>query len=120
MPEYRSNRRKGTEYEDIAVEYMKQHQMQVVEQNYRCRQGEIDIIGREEDYLLFVEVKYRKDAKKGYPAEAVTPTKRLRILQTARYYLYTHHFPETTKLRFDVVAILGDEIQYIKDAFSVW
>lgn len=117
MPEGRTNRSKGTEYECKAAAYMEQHNMQVIEQNYRCRQGEIDIVGREKDYLLFVEVKYRKDTKKGYPSEAVTPAKQARIYQAARYYLYAHHIPEHTKIRFDVAAILGEEIQYMKNAF---
>lgn len=118
MPEQKTNRSKGTEYECKAAFYMEQHNMQVLERNYRCRQGEIDIVGRENDYLLFVEVKYRKDTRNGYPSEAVTPAKQARIFQVARYYLYSHHMPETTKVRFDVAAILGEEIQYIKNAFS--
>lgn len=91
--------------------------MKLLARNYQCRQGEVDIIAGEDTYLLFVEVKYRKDLRKGYPAEAVTPAKQRRIRQVARYYLYEHHLPEDTPVRFDVAAILGEEIQYIRNAF---
>lgn len=112
-----NTRRIGSEYEKKAVEYMLQNGMQVLETNYRCKQGEIDIIGKEDDYLLFVEVKFRKNVRSGYPAEAVTPAKQNRIIQTARYYLYSHNLSEYTKMRFDVAAILGEELKYIRNAF---
>ena len=112
-----NKRQIGSEYETRAAQYMQDQGMEILERNYRCRQGEIDIIAREEGYLLFVEVKYRKDLQKGYPAEAVTPAKQKRIRQAARYYLYEHHMPEETPVRFDVAAILGEELQYIRNAF---
>lgn len=108
----------GSEYEQRAIRYMQENSIQVLEQNYRCRQGEVDIIGKEEDYLLFVEVKYRSSQQSGYPAEAVTATKQRTIYRVAEYYLYSHHLPENTKVRFDVVAILGNEITYIRNAFE--
>ncbi|MBP3507017.1 MAG: YraN family protein [Lachnospiraceae bacterium] len=107
----------GSEYEALAVTYLQKQGIQILARNYRCRQGEIDIIGKENQYLLFVEVKYRKDLRAGYPAEAVTLTKQKRIYQTARYYLYENQMSEDTPIRFDVVAILGEEIQYIRNAF---
>ena len=107
----------GSNYETLAISYMQEQGIQILTRNYRCRQGEIDIVAKEEGYLLFVEVKYRKDLRSGYPAEAVTLAKQRRIYQTARYYLYENHLPENTPVRFDVVAILGKEIQYIRNAF---
>lgn len=107
----------GSEYEALAVAYMEQQGMRILERNYRCKQGEIDIVAKESQYLLFVEVKYRKNLSSGHPAEAVTPAKQQRIYQTARYYLYEHHLSEDTPVRFDVAAILGQEIQYIRNAF---
>lgn len=112
-----NKRQIGSKYETMAIHYMQEQGMEVLCRNYHCKQGEIDIIAKEEPYLLFVEVKYRADLKKGYPAEAVTSLKQQRILQTARYYLYEHHLPEETAVRFDVVAILGEELQYIRNAF---
>lgn len=112
-----NKRQIGSEYETRTVRYMQNQGMEILQRNYRCRQGEVDIIAREDKYLLFVEVKYRKDLKKGYPAEAVTPAKQKRIRQAACYYLYEHHLPEDTPVRFDVAAILGEELQYIRNAF---
>lgn len=112
-----NKRQIGKEYETRTIQYMKGQGMEILERNYHCRQGEVDIVARENSYLLFVEVKYRKDLQKGYPAEAVTPAKQKRIRQVAWYYLYEHHMPEETPVRFDVAAILGKEMQYIRDAF---
>lgn len=112
-----NKRQIGSKYEAIAASYMQEHGMKILRRNYYCRQGEIDLIARDEPYLLFVEVKYRKNLQGGYPAEAVTPLKQRRIIQAARYYLYEQHLPEDTPVRFDVVAILGDNIQYIRNAF---
>lgn len=112
-----NKRQTGSQYEEKAAEYMKQHGYQILERNYRCRQGEIDIIAQDGDYLVFVEVKYRGSTEKGYPAEAVTERKQRTIRQVAAYYLYSRRLSEQTPVRFDVAAILGEEIQYIKNAF---
>lgn len=112
-----NKRQTGSQYEEKAAEYMKQQGYRILERNYRCRQGEIDIIAQDEAYLVFVEVKYRSSTEKGYPAEAVTERKQRIIRQVAAYYLYSRRLSEQTPVRFDVAAILGEEIQYIKNAF---
>lgn len=112
-----NKRRIGSRYEAMAASYMQEHGMTILHRNYYCRQGEIDIIAREEPYLLFVEVKFRRDLRNGYPAEAVTLKKQQRMIRAARYYLYEQHLPEDTPVRFDMVFILGSELQYIRDAF---
>lgn len=61
----------GTEYETLAGEYLTRHGYQILCRNFHCRQGEIDIIARDRDYLVFIEVKYRRDEHEGDPAEAV-------------------------------------------------
>jgi len=66
---------------------------------------------------VFVEVKYRRSARNGVPAEAVTGYKQAHIRQAAQYYLYTHRYGEEVPCRFDVVSILGDEICWMKDVF---
>lgn len=112
------NRRKiGKTYEEQAADYLRTQGMKILEQNYRSRNGEIDLIGRDGRYLVFVEVKYRKNRKNGDPSEAVTVSKRQRIRQTARYYLYSHRYGADTPCRFDVVSILDGEIRWIRDAF---
>ena len=107
----------GALYEQVAAEYLTSNGMDVIERNFSCQGGEIDIIAKDAAYIVFCEVKYRKDIKFGYPEEAVGRTKIMRIKKAASYYIYTHHISEGTPVRFDVVSILGDKIKHIKDAF---
>lgn len=107
----------GTQYEEITAEYLTQQGAQILERNFRCRQGEIDLIIKDGAYLVFVEVKYRSSLKNGDPAEAVTSVKQERIRTAARYYLYQNRYGEDTPCRFDVIRILRGEINWIKNAF---
>ena len=111
-----NTRRTGEQWETAAADYLKAQGMQIVERNFRSRQGEIDIIGYHQGYLVFVEVKYRRNADSGVPAEAVTLQKQRHIRMTAQYYLYSRRYGDIP-CRFDVVSILAQEIQWIKDAF---
>lgn len=112
-----NHRKTGSRFEQIAAEYLVGQGAVILEQNYRSRQGEIDLIIKDGVYLVFVEVKYRHDARKGYPEEAVGFYKQQHIRSTARYYLFSHNYGEDTPCRFDVVSILGNEIRWLKDAF---
>ena len=107
----------GTEYETLACEYLTRHGYQILCRNFRCRQGEIDIIARDRDYLVFIEVKYRRDEHEGDPAEAVDARKQQRIRKAALSYLYENQLSMDTACRFDVVAILGQTIRLIRNAF---
>ena len=112
------NRRKtGAEYERKTAEYLERLGWKILERNYRCRTGEIDLIARDGRTLVFVEVKYRKDTAMGYPEEAVGAGKQRQIRRMAAHYLYRKGLPEDVPCRFDVVAILGEEIRLIRDAF---
>ena len=102
----------------MAVDYLSEKGMEILERNFRCRQGEVDIIGRHEGYLVFVEVKYRKNVKYGVATEAVTATKQRRICRVADYYRYLHHCGDNVAVRYDVLAIQGVEIEWVKNAFS--
>lgn len=108
----------GTAYEKQAGKYLEQRGYRIMEYNFRCRSGEIDIIAKDGEYLVFVEVKYRRDTRSGSPLEAVDYKKQRIIGRTASYYCHTHGYGETTPCRFDVVAILGEEIQVIANAFE--
>lgn len=108
----------GTAYERQAGNYLEEQGYRILEYNFRCRSGEIDIIARDGEYLVFVEVKYRRNVKSGDPLEAVDYKKQRIISRTASYYCLTHSYGETTPCRFDVVAILGEEISVIKNAFE--
>lgn len=107
----------GTRYENITAEYLKQQGAQILARNFRCRYGEIDLIAKDGDYLAFVEVKYRSTRKMGDPAESVTPLKQERIRTAARYYLYQNRYGEETPCRFDVIRILENKINWMKNAF---
>lgn len=108
----------GNSYEKRAGAYLEQQGYEVLEYNFRSRQGEIDIIARDGEYLVFVEVKYRRNAAMGTPFEAVDWKKQRIISRTASYYCLTHGYGETMPCRFDVVAVQGDEIQVLKNAFD--
>ena len=112
-----NKRMEGSRYEKLAARYLEQKGMDILELNYRCRTGEIDIIARDGGYLVFVEVKYRSGASFGDPSEAVTAKKQERIRKTARYYLCARQLSEDTPCRFDVAAVLGSQIRLIKHAF---
>ncbi len=108
----------GAVYEKQAVAFLQEKGYEIVETNFRCRQGEIDIIAREGEYLVFIEVKYRKDTRAGNGLEAVDYRKQQKIIQTARYYLYSRQFGEEVPCRFDVIGICPDKITLIRNAFE--
>lgn len=108
----------GAIYEEKACAFLQTMGYRIITKNFRCRQGEIDLIAREGDTLCFVEVKYRRNSSHGRPEEAVDARKQRRICRVAAFYLYTSRIPKDTKIRFDVVAILGSEITLYKNAFS--
>lgn len=117
MEDERNKRSLGSRYEDMASAFLEQQGYEILERNFRDRHGEIDIIAKDGRYLVFVEVKYRRNRKKGYPEEAVGFHKQQHIRSAARYYLYSRHYGEDTPCRFDVVSILGEEIRVIQNAF---
>lgn len=83
------NRRKiGQKHEELAAKYLEEKGYEILERNYRIRTGEIDLIARDDRYLVFVEVKYRKNLQMGDPLEAVDSRKQQQIYRTARYYLH--------------------------------
>ena len=112
-----NKRKTGAEWETQAASYLTAHGMRIVTSNFRCRQGEIDLIGYHENYLVFVEVKYRSGNEKGYALEAVDYRKQRRICQVADYYRYIHKLGDGVSVRYDVVGIQDGEIQWVKNAF---
>ena len=96
------NRWFGDRGEREAARYLRKRGMRIIERNYRTAQGEIDLIVRDGDTLVFVEVKSRRA---GQPAEAVTPAKQQRLTLAALHYLRRHDLLEQ-RCRFDVVAIV--------------
>ena len=113
-----NKREVGSGKERIAAEYLKEHGYRIIEMNYFCKAGEIDIIAEEDGYLCFIEVKFRADEASGFPEEAVDRRKASRITRSALFYMNENGYAEDTPCRFDVVAILGDETMLIKNAFD--
>ena len=116
-----NRRQTGSEYEQKAAQYLQAKGVHVLELNYRNRKGEIDLIAHDGDYLVFVEVKYRKDTCKGAPEEAVNYRKRQNICRVADYYRMTHGISEFTPIRYDVIAFYADKVIWHQNAFEhVW
>lgn len=114
----KNKRRLGATAEQAVRTYLEQHGIAVLKMNYRCRQGEVDVIAKDGDYYIFIEVKYRNSVRYGMPQDAVDMKKQHRISRTALYYLYSHGLGEDTPVRFDVAAIVENKIHYIKNAFD--
>lgn len=108
----------GNRYEQQAAEYLEEQGYRVLEHNYRCKLGEIDLVAQDGTYLVFVEVKYRTDEHAGYGFESVDAKKQRRIARAASWYLYERHVREGQPCRFDVVSFLGEDVTLIKDAFQ--
>jgi putative endonuclease len=112
----------GAHGERIAVAYLTDAGLRVLDRNWRCREGELDIVAREADALVFCEVKTRRGTGYGFPVEAVTPGKRRRLRVLAQRWLAAHdeHAPE---VRFDVVGVLVRPprpalVTHLRGAFS--
>lgn len=114
-----SSNSRGTEGERRAEAYLAQHGLELVERNYRCRFGEIDLVCREGKTLVFVEVRVRKNANFGGAAESLTGRKQQRLLAAARHYLAGKN--PLPPCRFDAVLLSGQDmtaIEWIKSAFT--
>jgi putative endonuclease len=111
----------GKEGEKIAADFLKKKGYRIIETNFRCAIGEIDIIAREKDELVFVEVKTRTSGDLGFPEQAVGIKKQKKMSQLALWYLQKKNTKDTA-MRFDVLAIMilpaGNEIKLIKNAFD--
>jgi len=112
----------GKDSESFAVRYLKKNGYKILEQNYRNKLGEIDIIAKDKKTLVFVEVKARRFGGYGSPKWAVTPKKQRKISMVALYYLKATK-QNKVKARFDVVAISSSQdnprIELIKNAFEL-
>lgn len=112
----------GRRGEDEAVSYLKKKGYIIIQRNYRCSLGEIDIIAKEGKTLVFIEVRSRSSDRFGMPQESVNRSKMLKIYKVAQYYLKAVQ-KEEEPVRFDVLALLFDienqlmRLEHIKGAF---
>ena len=104
--------------EKAAVMHLKKKHYRIVETNYFCRYGEIDIVAKKDGVLVFVEVKSRAGTVFGAPSEAVTPKKRQKIIIAAKNYIAERGVADTP-MRFDVIEVLDKKINHIEDAFRL-
>lgn len=115
------NRQKGNKGESLTVQEMKKMGYTILERNFRRSSGEIDIIAQKEDCLVFTEVKLRQTEMYGQPHEAVTPLKRKRIIETAKYYISENNIT-SLNIHFDIAEILVKQgkyfFRYIQNAFG--
>ena len=112
-----NNRKVGDAQETRAGFELERLGYKVLQKNFRCRIGEIDIIALHKGYLVFIEVKYRKKAGSGYAAEAVTWKKQQVISRVADYYIRTH-CRKIPSCRFDVAALDGEAFTVYENAFE--
>lgn len=113
-----NKRKEGNDFEKLAAIYLKEQGFQIIDMNFYCKIGEIDIVALDQKMLVFVEVKYRSNAKSGLAVEAVSFNKMRKISKTADYYLMTHNEYANKSVRFDVIAIDGGKLNHIRNAFE--
>ena len=110
--------RRGDAAESLAAAFLERQGLKILERNYSCRFGEIDIVARSGAQLVFVEVRARKSEAFGGAAGSITATKRRRLVAAARHFLARRRIERAC--RFDVVLVRGSEqqVEWITDAFG--
>ena len=118
----KNTRELGNNIEDIAVGFLEDNDIEVLDRNYRLRSGEIDIIGRDDKELIFIEVKGKTGIGYGYPYEMVTATKKKKLILTAKKYLVENKLPVEGGIswRIDVISvdITTGKIEWFKNAVT--
>jgi putative endonuclease len=118
------NKSIGNFGEDLAENYLKQSGYKIIERNFKCKIGELDIIGKDDKYITFIEVKTRYSNLYGSPCESVTVSKQLKIYKTAQCYIMLNQLYKLS-FRFDVVEVILNNIdnthniRLIKNAFQI-
>lgn len=103
--------RLGKNGEDMAVKYLQKQGYEILERNFYCRQGEIDIIALDKNYLVFIEIKSRSNTEYGLPSEAVTKKKIKHMLNTIKYYLHIRNL-ENENIRIDAIEVYVKQDKY--------
>lgn len=95
----------GKEGEDFAAKYLEENGYKILERNFACKRGEIDIIALQHNQIIFIEIKTRTSIKYGLPSEAVTETKLKHLYGSAEYYLVTRNLYNKIDTRIDVIEV---------------
>lgn len=115
-------KRAGNQAEQLAKQQLLDKGLEFCLSNFQCKTGEIDLIMKQGDCLVFVEVRYRSHSELGSPLETVTISKQKKLIRTANYFLQQQFRNNWPPCRFDVVGITGDldnkpKIEWIENAF---
>lgn len=114
----RSKRQVGKQFEKLAQDFLENHRLQTIARNYTTRTGEIDLVMRDSQALVFVEVRYRKSSFFGTAAESIDQQKQNKIIQAAQQFIADH--PYQGAIRFDIVCFNGSDPkpQWLQNAFA--
>ena len=120
MADKRSHNQLGLEAEDLALGYLQQQGLSLIERNYRSRYGEIDLIMRDQQHIVFVEVRFRSSQRYGGAISSVDIHKQRKLIKCAQQYIA--NTPSRLGFRFDVLAISPSsqqhDIQWLTNAFD--
>ena len=115
----KNNYEKGRIGEKIALKYLESRGFKIITTNYRTNFGEIDIIAKDKEYIVFIEVKFRRNLKQGFPREAVGKSKQKNIIKVAGDFIMRNNLINTD-FRFDVAEVCQGAVNYIENAFWDW
>lgn len=110
----------GQQAEDAATLFLQHQGLLIIDRNFLCKGGEIDIIAQHKKSLVFVEVRFRKSASYGGSAASVSRSKQKKIIHAAQLYLQSHTKYERYTCRFDVIALTPNDLQWMQHAFDAY
>ena len=120
----KDHNQKGQQAENLALNYLLEQGLTRLQENFSCKHGEIDLIMRDNEYIVFIEVRYRKKTRYGHPLETINYAKQKKIIKTVQYFLIKN--PEFNHLacRIDAVALTSqtqsgpDQIDWVQNAIQ--
>lgn len=119
-----TTRSTGDHYERVAADHLQRHGLRLLERNANSRHGELDLIMRDGDIVVFVEVRYRSGSRSGDGLDSVGPSKRTKLIRAASLWLAAHPEHAHRACRFDVVGLSGDVdaplLVWLKSAFEAF
>lgn len=116
MPDLSTHKR-GRAGEDQAAALLLERGLEILERNVTCAGAELDLIARDGETIVFVEVRGRADDRRGHPLETIDARKRSRLRRGATGWLVKQDLWERVAIRFDVVTLVGDDIEWLSDVF---
>ena len=112
----------GAQAETLACQYLEKQGLKLLDRNYHCRFGELDLVMQHNDHLVIIEVRYRRNTDFGSGAESITANKQSKLIKTASLYLQRHAKLAKYPVRFDVISMSGKlnniDINWIENAFA--